>query len=408
MLYKFLVDNRDKIIADARRKTAGISEDRPTTEESERGLPRFYDHLLFELKRESEGKPKVSEKSSARKHGADATARHGKELSRLGYTVSQVVHGYGVLCQAITEVADEMKIPITASEFSTLNLTLDVAIADAVTGFSKHENLEGVDANKRQGFLVHELRNALAAAIVAHSMVKKGVVGTGGSTNALLERNLNRMRDILDRSFSEVRMQNEELVDKRATLLIEVVEEVEATASEEARLKGLTLKVDADHQLRRMVNVDRNYLVSALSNLVQNAIKYSREGGTIWVRCRDTDNNFVLEVEDQCGGLPKGKAEELFQPFTQKSSNRTGLGLGLTISRKAVALNGGTLEVRDLPGKGCIFSITLPKLEARRSFDRTPNRGYTLARERNLPARVPRRAPNRRHLRDDRGGRSRL
>jgi hypothetical protein len=359
MLFKFLVVNRERILALVKERTADISEDKPTTEESERGLPEFYDHLVYEMKRESKGLPKSSEKSSERKHGQRSTTMHGKELSRLGYTVSQVVHGYGVLCQAITEVAEAMKAPISASEFSVLNLSLDIAIADAVTGFSKHARIEDVDSAKRMGFLVHELRNALAAAIIAHSMVKKGIVGVGGSTNALLERNLNRARDIVDRSFSEVRMQNDKVVDLQPVPLIKIVEEVEATASEEARSRGLTIEVKVDHRLQ--VNVDRHYMVSALSNLVQNAIKYSKQDGTIWVRSRDTDKNIVLEVEDQCGGLPKGKAEDLFRPFTKKSADQTGLGLGLTISRQAVALNEGTLAVRDFPGKGCIFSITLPK-----------------------------------------------
>jgi signal transduction histidine kinase len=121
----------------------------------------------------------------------------------------------------------------------------------------------------------------------------------------------------------------------------------------------MTLDVDVSPAIQ--VIADSHYLISALSNLVQNALKYSKKGGTIWVRGRQTDKEAILEVEDQCGGLPAGKAEELFRPFTQKSEDRTGLGLGLTISRRAVAINGGTLTVRDLPGKGCVFVMTLPK-----------------------------------------------
>ena len=355
MLHQFLAANREKILALTRVKTDDISENRPTSIKSEAGLPQFYEYLIRELEREAEGYPKRSK----RKHGPNSTALHGKELSRLGYTVSQVVHGYGVLCQAITELAEDSRVAITAGEFSTLNLSLDVAIADAVTGFSKHLSTEGVDSDQRMGVLIHELRNALAAATVAHSLVKKGVVGVGGSTNALLERNLNRMRDILDRSFSEVRMHNDKAVEREPVLLIKVVEEVEATASEEARSRGLDIKVAVNPQLQ--INGDLNCLISALSNLVQNGIKYSKHGGTIEVRSRETEKNIVLEVEDSCGGLPKGKAAELFRPFIQKNSDRTGLGLGLTISRHAVALNGGTLRVHDLPEKGCIFSITFPK-----------------------------------------------
>lgn len=355
MLYQFLIDNREKILASTRRKEVDLSDHRPTSEESERGLPRFYDHLIVELRRESRGKPKRTD----RRHGAMSTLQHGRELSRLGYTVSQVVHGYGVLCQAITEIASIARAPISAAEFSTLNLCLDRAIAEAVTGFTKDARLEDVDSAERMGFLVHELRNALAAAIVAHSMVEKGVVGTGGSTNALLKRNLNRMRDILDRSFSEVRMHSDKAVGHARVRLIDVVEEVEATAGEEARAKDLTIEVEVEAAL--VVQGDRNYLISAVSNLVQNAIKYTRPGEAVIVRSRTTDKSVILEVEDRCGGLPKGKAEELFKPYVQKGRDRSGLGLGLTISRQAVALNGGVLSVRDLPGKGCVFSISLPK-----------------------------------------------
>ena len=154
-------------------------------------------------------------------------------------------------------------------------------------------------------------------------------------------------------------MQNGKGADLRSVLLLCVAEEVEAMGGLEARCKGQTLEVDVDSTLR--VLADPHYLISALSNLVQNAIKYSRKGGAIHVRSREQGDLVLLEVEDQCGGLPPGKAEELFRPFTQMSKDRTGLGLGLTISREAVALNGGTLSVRDLPGEGCIFTISLPK-----------------------------------------------
>ncbi len=361
MLYQFLIDEREKILAATRRKAVALSDNRPTSEESERGLPRFYNRLIVELRRESQGLPKRGN----RKHGAMSTLKYGRELSRLGYTVSQVVHGYGVLCQAITETAESEHAEITAGEFSVLNLCLDLAIAEAVTGFTKDAHLEDVDSAERMGFLVHELRNALAAAIVAHSMVEKGVVGTGGSTNALLKRNLNRMRDILDRSFSEVRMHNEKAVGRDFVRLMDIVEEVEATAGEEARAKDMTIEVEVESALT--IVGDRNYLISAVSNLVQNAIKYSRPGEAVIVRSRTTDKSVILEVEDRCGGLPKGKAEELFKPHVQKGADRSGLGLGLTISRQAVALNGGVLSVRDLPGKGCIFSISLPKNGSPRS-----------------------------------------
>ena len=67
-----------------------------------------------------------------------------------------------------------------------------------------------------------------------------------------------------------------------------------------------------------------------------------------------------IEVEEECGGLPAGKAQELFRPYDRRGSDRSGLGLGLAISRQDVAASGGRIEVQDLPGKGCIFSVVLP------------------------------------------------
>ena len=72
-------------------------------------------------------------------------------------------------------------------------------------------------------------------------------------------------------------------------------------------------------------------------------------------------NRILIGVEDQCGGLPEGKAEEIFHPFEQGSAERTGLGLGLSISRRGVEANGGKLSVRNLPGTGCVFTIDLPR-----------------------------------------------
>jgi hypothetical protein len=72
----------------------------------------------------------------------------------------------------------------------------------------------------------------------------------------------------------------------------------------------------------------------------------------------------LLEVEDECGGLPPGAVTDLFRPFEQRSADRSGLGLGLAIAREGVETNGGEIRARDLPGRGCIFTIDLPLLQS--------------------------------------------
>ena len=69
----------------------------------------------------------------------------------------------------------------------------------------------------------------------------------------------------------------------------------------------------------------------------------------------------LIEVADHCGGLPPRRAEHMFTPFTERSEDRSGLGLGLSIARQSIEADAGTLTVRDEPGVGCVFTISLPR-----------------------------------------------
>ena len=72
-------------------------------------------------------------------------------------------------------------------------------------------------------------------------------------------------------------------------------------------------------------------------------------------------DRILIEVEDECGGLPSGDVERIFLPYTQSGANKTGLGLGLPFSRRSVEASNGTLTARDIPGSGCVFTIDLPR-----------------------------------------------
>ena len=107
------------------------------------GIPLFLDQLIKTLQAEQAAEPMRSRKVSgpagggavSSEMGASA-ALHGRELMQQGFTVDQVVHDYGDLCQAITDLAFEVKAPIEIDEFRTLNRCLDNGIADAVTEYS--------------------------------------------------------------------------------------------------------------------------------------------------------------------------------------------------------------------------------------------------------------------------------
>src|SRR4029453_3843506 len=104
-------------------------------------------------------------------------------------------------------------------------------------------------------------------------------------------------------------------------------------------------------------------IAAALANLLQNAFKFSRPNGHVVLRTDTASADRVrIEVEDECGGLPPGRAEDLFRPFTRRSSDPSGLGLGLPIARESVAVYGGVISTRNLPGRGCVFTMELPRL----------------------------------------------
>ena len=108
-----------------------------------------------------------------------------------------------------------------------------------------------------------------------------------------------------------------------------------------------------------MVSADPRLLRSAVFNLVHNGLKFSPAGSTVSVRARSTPSEVAIDVADTCGGLPPGKADDLFAPLVQRGENRSGFGLGLAIARQAVEAHGGRIVVRDIPGAGCVFTIEL-------------------------------------------------
>jgi signal transduction histidine kinase len=363
MLHDFLNTERAAILALCKTKVIAVGGPQSSSPELERGLPVFYEELIEVLSRQAvddSGNTVIEIPVGAPDRATPA--KHGKESLRLGYTISQVVHGYGAVCQAITEFAQKKDTLISPQEFHQLNHSLDVAIAEAVTEFSNGQ-LKNISSEEvsRLGFLAHELRNSLSSATLAQALIKRGIVGTAGSTSRTLDQSLQRATELIDRALSEVRLKNEPVANKKDLRVIDLVSEVEATSIEAASTRSIRLLIDVDSGL--FINADPHLVISALANLVQNAIKFTKEGGEIRIRSKEAHGQVILEIEDECGGLPKGRPEELFQPFTQKGSDRSGIGLGLTISRRAITLNEGNLTVRNLPGKGCIFSISLPQIK---------------------------------------------
>lgn len=220
MLHNFLRSNRDVLIDRCRAKVARRSAPNATAAQMNHGIPVLIDQLIETLKREQTAVPAPRSENSGPLEGrapvqteVGATAMlHGRELAQQGFTVDQVVHNYGDLCQAVTELASEVSSPIEVDEFRTLNRVLDDAIAGAVTEHSlqQRDSLEtgqiDHDANQRVRALANDLSTHIKTAALAISAIKAGNVGLNGATGAILDLSLISLRTVLDRALAPSRV----------------------------------------------------------------------------------------------------------------------------------------------------------------------------------------------------------
>jgi signal transduction histidine kinase len=358
MLHEFVTQNREEIIERCRAKVALRSIPLPSEAELNHGVPLFLNQLVGALR--SEGASTLEIDLSA--------GQHGHDLLLQGFTVSQVVHDYGDVCQTITELAVENNAPISTSDFRTLNRCLDEGIAAAVTMYQRESQQSRLaDAaqrgNERVGFLVHELRNLVNTAIVAFEVLKTGNVGVTGSTGAVLDRSLCGLRQLIAGSIDEVRFAS--VVNNRKRILIsEFIAEIGASATLEANARGMKLIV-LPVQEGLVIEADRQILTAVVGNLLQNAFKFTRPYSTVTLRVGGSAERVLIEVQDECGGLPGAEdGKELFPSFEQRGADRTGLGIGLSFCRWGAEANAGRLYTRNLPDKGCVFTVDLPRSKA--------------------------------------------
>ena len=370
MMHTFLTNNTSELIRRCTAKVAARPKRAATEQQLENGIPMFLGQLIRTLEAEDGGRTADGVRISGTSGGSDlalseigvsATA-HGASLLGLGYTVDQVVHDYGDLCQAITDLTFERNAPFSVDEFRTLNRCLDNAIADAVLEFSaQRESLvlerQNDVTQERIGFLVHELRNALSTATLAFGALEFGNMNMGGATGAVLKRSLASMAVLIGRAVNEVR--HGSTAERELFSVAALIADVEAAARLDASAAGCRLMV-ASVDPTLMVLANRAAIHAALANLLQNAFKFTHPHTDIDLSAVARDGQALIEVGDHCGGLPAGDTERMFKPFTQRGENRSGLGLGLAIARHGVEADYGTLSARDLPGEGCIFTVALP------------------------------------------------
>jgi signal transduction histidine kinase len=172
----------------------------------------------------------------------------------------------------------------------------------------------------------------------------------------VLGRSLMGLHDLVDSTMSDLRMAGNRQRRERVAVT-SLLNDLTVAAGLHAEYLGLqfalepidaTWTIDADPQL----------LASAVTNLLNNAFKYTRAGGSVTLRARNEDGRLLIEVEDQCGGIPDFEGDPLHRG--RETTEPDSGGLGLSIARDAVQAHGGDIYIRNMPGAGCAFVIEVP------------------------------------------------
>lgn len=292
-------------------------------------------------------------------------AAHGKQLLELGFSFDQVIHDYGELCQATKDLAVEQNAPFSIEEIRTLNKCLDDAIADAVTEFSVQRDdsiarQQAAEANERLDALAHDMRHSLGTATLAIKALESGNLPLSGATGNVLKRSHAALKTILDQALAAVPERFVPKAPHEPFSLADFLADAAREAAPDALERGCAFTVrDISPQLGIAGNRDR--LLAALVNVLRNAFKFTHPHTEVTLMAYTHANRVFIEVQDHCGGLAPGIAEKMFIPFASHGDAKIGLGLGLSIARQNVEANAGTLAVRNLPGAGCVFTISLPR-----------------------------------------------
>jgi signal transduction histidine kinase len=165
---------------------------------------------------------------------------------------------------------------------------------------------------------------------------------------------LNTLMDISEAESGTMQLRREPV------RLSEVVERAVDLYRDVAEAKGVTLVADAGDDV--VVVADRTRLEQVAANLIDNAVKYTPPGGRVDVEVARTDDAAILRVRDTGSGIPADELPRIFDRLFRGDTSRTerGLGLGLSLVKAVVEAHGGTVDVISEPGRGSVFTVTLP------------------------------------------------
>lgn len=312
------------------------------------GLPQFIEDLIAALRDPSDHWPAL-----------ESAQGHGRHRMQVGIDAGALTEEMALVTETILELAAQQGRQLSCQELQHLTRIVGRATAASVNAYAAMRDQDlARQAGLHFSFIAHEIRNPLQNAQLATALLSQARPEDRDKHLQRLERALHRLSDLVDNSLVGAQLSaeprvNTELLEARA-----LIDAAWDDVTDQAEARSLSVSTEAeDFQLEG----DYKVLVSALANLLKNAVKFTAEGGRITVRARSDQGRALFEIEDQCGGMPKELPPRLFQPFTQANADRRGFGLGLVIVKQAAEAHHGSVRVLNHPGHGCAFVMDLPQ-----------------------------------------------
>ena len=316
------------------------------------GIPDYLaalGRLLSESGREDNGA--VSWAQVARDHGITRV--------RVGFDIEQLVREFVTLRKVIEEVAAE-DLVIAAPAGEKLADLIEAAITTSVGAYVERRDYE---ARRRQaeniGFLIHELRNPLMAAVSSAALAREHAVPAQHKAFEILERGHRRLTELIDGVLLTEKLEAGRAEPHPVELRIgDLLDGATLAARKAAADKGLVLEIHADPEQR--IRADPELTRSALQNVVDNAVKYT-DRGRVEIAVEAHERDCTIHVRDTCPGLSREELRTIFEPFRRGSTTKKGTGLGLAIAKRAIEAQGGSIHAESTAAEGCHFWLTLPK-----------------------------------------------
>lgn len=354
-LAEMLIQRRDEFISRWMEAfQARLGPGAPTPTNVLDALPTFLDDIAEQLTAPLE----ALEASSRRLSGA-----HGRRRFFTGTDLQTVVLEYETILDVVVDMVFDYGPKVHLAAWQRLYRWLFAGIKSAVDAFSAARDRQIEEQNAEHlSFLAHELRNPVTTLSLALQILQNRLPAEDRRTTEVMTTNLERIMDLIDRQLVALRLQAGIPVHRERLNVPAILQHVATSLEPNAKSRNQSIEFDVDPKLS--FDADPRLMKSVIANLIGNAIKFSHEGAHLRVRARRTDEGVSIGVEDECGGLPEGAVDKIFEPFVQVGADRSGHGLGLPIVRQAVEAHDGRLSVRNMPGRGCEITVTIPERTA--------------------------------------------